>query len=123
MDITPVIPENKKVITSYGNGMFKVSEEKFTNNIIVFSNSVFHWGISSYEDLTRDSFNEVIREGKTEILLIGCGNDHKSINFDIIKFLRDENISAEVMTTGAACRTYNILLAEGRDVAAALILV
>ena len=122
MDITPVIPENKKIITSYGGGMFKVGEEKFTNNIIVFPGYVIDWGNATYEDLTINSFNQVISDSKSEILLIGCGNSHKKIKPEIIRFLMANNISAEIMTTGAACRTYNVLLAEGRDVAAALIL-
>lgn len=118
MDVTPIIPRDKKVIQAYSNECFKINEERFNNNIIVIHNEVLTWDIEDFESLQLSDF-DIIKSREVEILLIGCGATHKSLS-PKLKYGLD-NISVEVMNTGAACRTYNILLGEGRLVAAALI--
>ena len=118
MDITPIIPKDKKIIQSYSSEGFKISDERFTSNIIVIHNEVIIWDIKDFESLKLEDFN-ILKSKEIEILLIGCGSLHKILT-PKIKYGLD-NLSIEVMNTGAACRTYNILLGEGRLVAAALI--
>jgi uncharacterized protein len=122
MDITPVIPVGKKVITSYGNFSFTVNNERLSTNIIITPDKVITWNITSIEKLSINHLQDIIAV-KPEILLIGCGDKHHVLDH-VIKFeLKTYGITTETMQTGAACRTYNILLSEGRDLAAALIMV
>ncbi len=121
MDITPVIPEGKKVIKGYGDMAFRINDETHTGNIIVLPNRVEKWDISSASDITPQSLQIITDD--IEILLIGGGEIHIPMPKDIMLHFSAMNIGVEIMTTGAACRTYNVLLAEGRKVAAALIAV
>ena len=85
-------------------------------------NETIEWSIRSIDDLEAGSFSEVIEaRPKIDLLLIGCGTLAKYIEPNICVQLRDAFITAEAMDTGAACRTFNVLIAEDRRVAAALI--
>ena len=85
-------------------------------------NETIEWSIRSIDDLEAGSFSEVIEaRPKIDLLLIGCGALGKYIEPNIFMQLRDALITAEAMDTGAACRTFNVLIAEDRRVAAALI--
>lgn len=124
MDITPVIPQGKKVITAYGHNSFSINEERIIGqNIIVTPNKVQAWHITNIDELKdAEKFTEILTsEIKPEILLIGSGDNHIFLTDQIITLFRQNNIKVDTMQTGAACRTYNILLAEGREVVAALL--
>ncbi|MDA0781089.1 MAG: Mth938-like domain-containing protein [Rickettsiales bacterium] len=121
MDITPVIPKGQNVIKGYGNMTFKVNDDEHNSSIIVLPEEVFVWQVESHQDISVNSFNDVISYDELEILLIGCGLEHKPLDSNIAIELQKKGVGVEIMTTGAACRTYNVLLAEGRKVAAALI--
>jgi len=120
MDITPIIPQDMNVITSYGEGSFVINNEEYNGSIILSPNSVFKWEIESFENISTKEL-KYIEELNPEILIIGCGDTHQPIPIEIRKHFDDLNIGVEIMTTGAACRTYNVLLAEGREVIAALV--
>ena len=122
LDITPKIPDGKNIIESYGDGGFKVSGEKHQGSIIILPDYIFPWNISSFDEIATDSLEDIIsRHDQIDILLIGCGNEFRFMNNAIISELKSHNISVDSMDTGAACRTYNVLLAEERNIAAALI--
>jgi uncharacterized protein len=125
MDITPVIPSEKKIITSYGGGIFKINNnESFTGNIIVYPNEIISWQAIESESITIESIMPFIKNTENiEVLLIGCGTEHQSAPKELVAEFRTKGIGIEMMTTGAACRTYNVLLGEGRNIAAALIAV
>lgn len=118
MDITPIIPKYKKIIQAYSSEGFKINDERFNSNLIVIHNEIITWNVIDFESINLSDF-DIIKQKEIEILLIGSGATHKSLSAKIKYGL--DNISVEVMNTGAACRTYNILLGEGRFVAAALI--
>ncbi len=120
MDITPLIPKNKKQIRSYGKNSFTVGDEEFNSNIIISPDSVTIWPEKSFETITERSFD--LLSDRTELLLIGCGKKHLPLPANIQVYFAEKNIAVDIMTTNAACRTYNILLAEGRNVSAALII-
>ncbi|MFN7038782.1 MAG: Mth938-like domain-containing protein [Alphaproteobacteria bacterium] len=124
MDVTPLIPNDKYVINKYGDNSITVNNEKFLGNLIITPNKILKWEITDFASLTIENFRPLVDE-KLEILLLGCGTKHLMLNNSIKYGLKSllPNISIEVMTTGAACRTYNILLAEGRIVGCALIAV
>lgn len=119
MDITPLIPEHYKHIQGYGSGYFTINGERIENNILVFPHAIHRWNVSHWSDLTLSSFQEV-SQADVELLLIGCGAFHQLLPTSLRLQLKAQGVICEVMTTGAACRTYNVLLSEGRQIAAAL---
>lgn len=125
MDITPLISEEKKVIKGYGGGQFVfANEEVWQSNVIVLPDLVSKWSAASYDSITCDSLNVITDQTHAiEVLLIGSGQEHKPLDPSLYQALKAHNIIAESMTTGAACRTYNVLLGEGRHVAAALLVI
>ena len=82
---------------------------------------ILNWNPASFDDLTADHFAE-IGELKPEVLLLGTGLTHRFLHPKIAQNLTKKGIPIECMTTAAACRTYNILMSEGRHVAAALLI-
>ena len=121
-DVTPPIPSDRMVIDSYGPGRFKVSGEAHIGSILVLPHEVRDFAVPGFDALTLESFAalDAVDDG-VEILLIGCGARMQLLPVDIREGLKARGFSVDFMETGAACRTYNILLSEGRAVAAALI--
>lgn len=120
MDITPLIREGANVITGYGNNSFSINQQKYEGSIFLLPSSVT--SISSLHLDTIDlSIIELLERYKPQIdlLLIGCGLIHRSTP----PSLKALGLPCETMTTGAACRTYNVLLTEERKVAALLVAV
>jgi uncharacterized protein len=121
VDVTPIIPADRQVIDSYGPRGFRVSGVAYEGAIIVFPNATEPWGVAGAADLTPASLQRVIERGGVEILLLGCGKRMALLPSAVRQALRAAGIVVDPMDTGAACRTYNVLLAEDRRVAAALL--
>ena len=108
-------------ITAYGPGYFVVSETRIESSIVVTpSDEVQAWPPVAWSDIDEESF-DLLESLEVEILLLGTGNEHRFAEPGILAQLHRRGIGVEVMTTSAACRTYNVLVAEGRRVAALLI--
>ena len=123
-DITPPVPLGRQLIQSYGGGGFRIAGETHSGSMLVCPDRSFAWGVNAYEDLSVASLSDVIAEStQIEVLLIGCGARMGMPRADIRDALKEYSIVPEWMDTGAACRTFNVLLAEDRAVAAALIAV
>jgi uncharacterized protein len=114
-DVTPLVPAGRKLITAYGGGGFKIAGEAFGGSVLVFPDRVLGWDA----ELTTASLAPVAA-AKAEILLIGCGRAMAFIAPELRAALRASGVVIDAMDTGAAVRTYNVLMAEGRKVAAAL---
>lgn len=124
MEITPIIPSDKKLITAYGNGGFKINNEHIRSSIIITAENVWQWDIASWDTLASKDFWFIDKYLKDkEILLFGTGKKRQNLPLDLNILLSNYKISVEFMDSGAACRTYNILLAESREVAASIIAV
>ncbi|MGF1630983.1 MAG: Mth938-like domain-containing protein [Kiloniellaceae bacterium] len=124
MDITPLIPQGRQVIESYGNGGFRVTGESFRGSILVLPTWSTAWPLTAIEELDLASLEPVLAaEPAVEVLLIGCGRAMAFIDPELHAAARARGVALEPMDTGAACRTYNVLMAEDRRVAAALIAV
>lgn len=92
--------------------------------VLVLPDGVVSWTIADITAMTVDSLAPVLAVSpRPEILLIGCGSRARFIAPPLRQALRDAGITIDAMDTGAACRTYNVLLAEERRVAAALVAV
>ncbi len=122
MEITPEIPQDRQVIESYGEGRFRISGRAYTGSVLVFPDRTLAWPVASMPDLSMDALADVVAAAPpVEILLIGCGAKLALLPGPLRQALREHGIGCDTMDTGAACRTYNVLLAESRRVAAALI--
>jgi uncharacterized protein len=121
VDVTPLIPAGRQVVESYGPGGFRVSGFAYQGAILVFAEETRVWSVMRLGDVTIASLAPVIEHGNIEILLLGCGARMVPLAPELRQALRDKGIVVDVMDTGAACRTYNVLLSEERRVAAALL--
>ena len=122
--MTGVPNATRNVITGYGNGGFRIGDRRHEGSLIVFPDVVMAWPVAGVPDVTPAALTEVVsRSARVDILLLGCGDASDVPTRDVRDFLRPHGIVVDAMTTGAACRTYNILVAEERLVAAALVAV
>lgn len=124
MDITPLVPKGKQVLTGYGAGGFKINNEFISGSILLFPLSCLNWDVTVASHITAFSLQPVLEAaGEVELLLIGTGFAMSLVDSALRPLLKSKGIALDIMDTGAACRTYNVLLAEERRVAAALIAV
>ncbi len=111
-------------IEAYGNGGFRFAGMSHRGSILCLPSGVFGWEPADPLTLKPDDFAKAIAESTgVEILLVGMGRELRPLPASLRQALKDTGISSDPMSTGAAVRTYNVLLAEDRAVAAALIAV
>lgn len=122
MELTPVTPSGRQVIESYGRRGFRVAGIAYAGPILVFPDATLDWEVAGIEAVSAETLRPVIERCSTEILLLGCGSRMTPVPAAVRQALRAAGIGLEPMDTGAACRTYNVLLGEDRRVAAALFL-
>ena len=126
VDFTTRAPAGRQIVDSYGDGRFRVSGVRYQGSILVFPDRTLAWPVADIETIAIETLDEVVRAGATgavEILLVGCGRRVGVVPEALRRALRAAGVVAEAMDTGAACRTYNVLAAEERRVAAALVAV
>ena len=119
-DVTPLIPAGRQVVDSYGRNGFHVSGVAYAGAILVTAEATVAWPVGSLEAITPDSLSALFDRG-IEILLLGCGPRMVPVPPALRAALKAKGIVVDAMDTGAACRTYNVLVAEERHVAAALL--
>jgi uncharacterized protein len=114
----------RPAIDAYGNGGFRFADMSHRGSILIVPSGVYAWEPKSAEELEVVHFERVLAEAEDiEFLLLGTGTTPRRLDPGIRSFLHGGNISVDVMDTGAAARTYNVVLAEQRRFAAALIAV
>lgn len=124
MDITPVVSADRQLIIGYGDNGFTITGIRHEGSVRVLPHETRPWPVRGMAELTVDSLAPILTaEPRPAVLLLGCGKGMSVIPREVRSALRAAGIVVEPMDTGAACRTYNVLLTEGRDVAAALIAV
>jgi len=115
-------PDSNHLITGYGDGYVEVNKQRHKQPVIVMAKHLaLDWSAKSFESLTEDDFKQLLAL-KPDVVLLGTGNHHHFVHPKLTACLTAQHIAVECMTTDAACRTYNILINEGRHVAAALLL-
>jgi uncharacterized protein len=122
MELTPLVPAGRQVVERYGESGFRVAGLIYRGSVLVFPDRTLPWSAVSVSDVTWQSLAPVIEHGGVQILLLGLGRVMGAVPHTLRKTLHDAGIVLEPMDTGAACRTYNVLVAEDRRVAAALLL-
>ena len=124
MDFNPIEPGGRVLIQAYGDGGFRIAGRRVEGAVAVFQDRVFEAGALRFEDIGPGHFQPLLdREPAAEISLLGCGKGPGTLAVEQHARFTAAGISAEVMDTGAACRTFNLLQGEGRRVAALLIAV
>ena len=114
--------EGKNLFTGYGEGYVQVNGARHTASLLVSAERIVtDWPAASVEALEGDHLAAIV-EFKPEIVLLGTGRVFRFAEPQRLMVLHRAGIGVEVMDTPAACRTYNILVSEGRNVLAALIL-
>lgn len=110
-------------ISGYGVGFITVNEERVERSLLVMPEQLLtDWTPESFEDLRPEHLDAVLSHGP-EIVLLGTGAEQHFPDTQVLMPFFNKGIGFEVMDTRAACRTYNILMAEGRRVAAALLMI
>ena len=111
-------------IDAYGNGGFRFADMSHRGSILVLPSGIHAWPVGSVAEITGGTLDPIFAESDAlELLLLGTGLDVAAVPARLRERLREAGICVDVMQTGAAARTYNILLAENRRVGAALIAV
>jgi len=123
MDVTPLVGAGKQIIQSYAHAQFRVSGTKYQGAIIVLPDQCLPWSFSKdMAELALDDFKSLTqRKNEIDVILLGCGKNMKFLPMPLRTKLKAAGLNVDIMDTGAACRTYNVLMAEGRRVAAMLL--
>ena len=114
--------ENHYLITGYDENYIEVNKQRYAQSLIVTPDQLLiDWKMPDFENLSEADFTKMVALN-AEVVLLGTGKKHQFLHPKIYQVLTQNGIPLECMTTAAACRTYNILMSEGRNVLAALIL-
>ena len=112
-------PTTQNTVTAYGPGFVEINRVRHTTHFLMTPDQVEPWPVTSFDTLDTTHF-ERLRDLRSEVVLLGTGTRQRFPHPGLTRPLTEARIGLEVMDTQAACRTYNILVAESRRVAAAL---
>lgn len=123
MRFTLEVDANCYLVTSYGVGWINVNEQPFHRSLIIMPDQLLaDWPPQCCADLEVAHF-ETLALLKPEMVLLGTGNRQYFPQPRLLQPLVAKGIGVEAMDTAAACRTYNLVMLEGRRVAAALFMI
>lgn len=112
----------QNLFTGYGPGYVAINNVRHQKHVVVTGNSVTAWTIGGFEELDLAHFEPLLAL-KPEIVILGTGATLRFPQPKFVQLATAAGIGLEVMDSKAACRTYNILIAEGRKVLAAILIV
>lgn len=108
-------------ITGYGDGYIEINKIPYSHAVLLSSDGdILEWAVKSFDDLGSADFTQMASL-KPELIIIGTGKSQRFPRPELLKTLIEAKIGFEMMDSQAACRTYNILVGEGRQVLLALI--
>ena len=111
-------------IDAYGNGGFRFADMSHRGSLLIVPSGIYGWDVAAVDELTPERCAPFLAElQRPAFVLLGTGREHRMPPAPVRKLFADAGIGLEPMSTGAAARTYNVLLAEGRDFGAGLIAV
>ncbi len=123
MDVTPLIGEGQQIVQSYAGGQFRISSVNYEGAIFLWPDKVIDWNGApeKFSSFMIDHFQPLIDiANEIDVLLLGTGDKMEYVSPQLRQALSHNKLPVDVMDTGAACRTYNVLMAEGRRVVCAL---
>jgi uncharacterized protein len=113
---------NQKIFTGHGTGYVSVNGHRHEQSLIVMAGQLrTDWGAASFDDLNEEHFSYFLAL-KPQVILLGTGHQQRFVHPQLYRSLINAGIGVECMNTAAACRTYNILVAEDRHVIAAILM-
>jgi uncharacterized protein len=113
-----------ELIDAYGNGGFRFAGMSHRGSLLCFPDGIWAWAVNDVAELTEDALSAAFERAQSlDFFLIGAGPDPWALPEDLRQRFRELSLSVDSMATGAAVRTYNILLTENRRVGAGLIAV
>jgi uncharacterized protein len=108
-------------ITGYGDGYIEINKIPYSHAVLLSSDGeILEWAVKSFDELSPADFSQMAAL-KPELIIVGTGKRQRFPKPELLKTLIEAKIGFEVMDSQAACRTYNILVGEGRQVLLALI--
>ncbi len=120
MKLHSSLPSGVNTITGYGEGYVMVNGERRASSVVVLPDRLEPWAVRGFDQLRAEDF-AFLQKLEAEIVLLGTGARQRFPHPRLTAGLAQAGIGLEVMDLQAACRTYNILVAEERKVAAALL--
>ncbi|PHY00363.1 MAG: hypothetical protein CK529_05150 [Rhodospirillaceae bacterium] len=117
----PAVADRPK-IQKYGAGRFTISGQVYTSGVFVLPHQALSWPATDLASLSDEAIDLLLAHtSEIDVCLLGCGPKTLPIPATLRTRFKAAGFRADVMDTGSACRTYNVLMSEGRAVAAALI--
>ena len=113
--------EGQYLFSGHGSGYVAVNGVRYETSVLVTPASVAEWNVAGFETLSAADFEAVLAL-QPDVLILGTGSTMRFPAPGLSRALANAGVGLEVMDNGAACRTYNIVAAEGRRVAAALLI-
>jgi uncharacterized protein len=121
MKLHPDVSTSLNTVTGYGTGYVEINLRRFDRALLVQpEGEVLDWAAGSFEALAAEHFEALLAHAP-EIVILGTGERQRFPHPRLTAALINARIGVEVMDTRAACRTYNILMHEGRRVLAAML--
>lgn len=115
-------PAQVQIIRTYGPGRFLIGDREWRSPVLVTPSLTTDWPVERADEVSLENLASLRSvEMPPELVVLGCGARTVFIRPEIRAALRAAGMGLEAVDTGSACRMYNVLLAEGRRVAAALI--
>ena len=115
-------PQGEFVFSNYGSGFLTVNDEQHHSSLIIFPDHVEAWQVAGIEQLNADDFG-IFTQRTPDVVILGTGATQKFPTVALRRELVRRNIQLDIMDTPAACRTYNLLVSEDRNVGAAIFLI
>lgn len=112
--------EGQFLISGYGAGFVTINRVRYESSVLVTPASVSEWPVADFDTLMAAHFEPVLAL-RPEVVILGTGRAIRFPATPLARALAEAGVGLEVMDSGAACRTYNILAAEGRKVVAAIL--
>jgi len=120
MELTLDPNKPKNFIRNYENNKIYIGKTIFSHNLLISDKSIGKWVVNDTSNLVNDDMKDILLF-KPEIIIIGTGESQIMPSNEIINFIHDKKIGLEFMITESACKTFNLLISEGRKVVAGLI--
>jgi uncharacterized protein len=122
MKLHPTVTKQYQTVTGYDAGGVEINAQRYTGSLIVLPETEPRdWPVSSFESLTTEHFAQIL-ETAPDVVILGTGERQRFVHPRLTAALTERRIGVECMDSQAACRTYNILMGEGRKATLALIL-
>jgi NADH dehydrogenase [ubiquinone] 1 alpha subcomplex assembly factor 3 len=121
-DINPLLPKGTLIFTAYDDDYIEINRDRHYSGLCVHQSKIISpWGPERLTGLKTEHLTDLVKQAP-EVLLLGTGRLTAFPDAEIMQYLTDHHIGFECMDSRSAARTYNILIAEGRTVSAAMLL-